>query len=97
MAKPSPKPAEILPRAKEPAAKTPAYVLQVGSFRRLEDADSLKAKLALIGLNAKIQSVPVNSEETWHRVRLGPYKDSSALQEARKRLQSNGMQAIVLK
>lgn len=73
------------------------YVLQVGSFRRHRDADRLKAELALIGLQADIQVVSLGGEDTWHRVRLGPYKDLKALDETRNRLSEHNMQAIVLK
>lgn len=73
------------------------YVLQVGSFRRHQDADRLKAQLALIGLQADIQVVSLGAEDTWHRVRLGPYQDLRALDETRARLSEHNMQAIVLK
>lgn len=74
-----------------------AYVLQVGSFRRHQDADRLKAELALIGLRADIQVVSIGGEDTWHRVRLGPYKDLRILDETRDRLSEHNLQAIVLK
>ncbi len=74
-----------------------AYVLQVGSFRRQQDADRLKAELALIGLQADIQVVSLGDKDTWHRVRLGPYKDLRALDETRNRLSEHNMRAIVLK
>ena len=54
------------------------YVLQAGSFRNRSDADRLKAQLALLGLEASIQSVNVNRED-WHRVRVGPYKNTGDL------------------
>lgn len=73
------------------------YVLQVGSFRTMGQADRLKASLALLGLRADIQSVAVNSNETWYRVRLGPYTDLDKLNAARKRLRANGMDAMVLR
>jgi cell division protein FtsN len=73
------------------------YVLQVGSFRNHRDADRLKAELALIGLRADIQVVSLGGEGTWHRVRLGPYKDPRALDEARDLLSEHDMRAIVLK
>ncbi|MFZ0257667.1 MAG: SPOR domain-containing protein [Gammaproteobacteria bacterium] len=73
------------------------YVLQVGSFRRHQDADRLKAELALIGLQADIQVVSLGDEDTWHRVRLGPYKDLRTLDETRDRLSEHNMQSIVLK
>jgi len=72
------------------------YILQAGSFRSHEQADQLKAKLALKGITANIQTVNVNSQ-TWHRVRIGPIRSMSTLTQTRKRLRDNGIQAIVVK
>ena len=74
-----------------------AYVFQVGSFRKLGDADRLKASLALLGLEAQIQTVSINGEETWHRVRVGPYTDRTGLGEARSRLKDNQFTPMLLK
>ncbi len=74
-----------------------SYVLQVGSFRKLSEADRLRASLALIGLEADIQTVTVNGGETWHRVRLGPFRDLDALNATRTRLREHDMEAMVLK
>jgi len=73
------------------------YVIQVGSFRKATEADRLKASLALIGLEAEIQTVTVNGSETWHRVRLGPFTDLTALNAARARLREHDMKALVLR
>ncbi|MBZ0070816.1 MAG: SPOR domain-containing protein [Gammaproteobacteria bacterium] len=73
------------------------YLLQVGSFRSLQQADQLKAKLALIGLQAGIQTVTLSERDTWHRVRVGPFKDLSALNTARARLKENKIDAILLR
>ncbi|MFZ5619562.1 MAG: SPOR domain-containing protein [Pseudomonadota bacterium] len=73
------------------------YLLQVGSFRTLQQADQLKAKLALIGLQAGIQTVTISERDTWHRVRVGPFKDLNALNTARARLKENQIDAILLR
>ena len=80
-----------------PSASDAAYLLQVGSFRHREDADRLKASLALLGLEASLQTVTINGEETWHRVRVGPYPDVKTLNEARQRLRENQYEPMVLK
>ncbi len=78
--------------------KTPgAYVLQVGSFRRYDQADRLKAQLALLGLEANIQGVTVNGNETWHRVRLGPFHSLHKLNETRGVLKQHHVEALLLK
>ena len=74
-----------------------SYIVQVGSFRKAEQADRLKAELAFLGLEAKVQTVSINGEDTWHRVRLGPYRDVKVLNEARARLSANRIESMVLK
>lgn len=73
------------------------YVLQAGSFRQLAQADRLKAELALIGMPVMIQTVSIEGGGKWHRVRVGPFTNLQALNEARSELQSNGLKVIVLK
>ena len=74
-----------------------AFTLQVGSFRKLEEADRLKAKLALQGVVADIQTVTINDGDTWHRVRIGPIHDIDKVNQTRKRLRDLGVAAIVVK
>jgi cell division protein FtsN len=54
------------------------YMLQAGSFQNKNDADKLKASLALLGFETSIQRVSVDGDE-WHRVRIGPYKNKTDL------------------
>ncbi len=71
------------------------YILQVGSFRKYQEADSLKAKLALMGVESSIQTVRVNNG-TWHRVRVGPYRDREQLNRIRDRLRNNNVNAMLM-
>lgn len=71
------------------------YLLQIGSFRSAEDAEGLKAQLALQGMVASIQTVTVN-DVTWHRVRLGPYDTARETDSVRRELQDAGFEAMVL-
>lgn len=71
------------------------YLLQAGSFQQFNEADSLKARLALIGVQAKIQSVEVDKTK-WHRVQIGPSNDRAALEDLRKRLKSSQIDTILL-
>ena len=71
------------------------YLLQAGSFQQFNEADSLKARLALIGVEANIQSVEVNKTK-WHRVQIGPSKDRKTLENLRKRLKSSQIDTILL-
>ena len=69
------------------------YVLQVGSFQNLADAEKLKANLAFLGMQADIQKVVVN-RQSWHRVRTGPYHDKQQLYQNQKLLKKNNIPAI---
>jgi len=69
------------------------YVLQAGSFRNLNDANKLKASLALLGFEASTQHVSVNGEE-WHRVRIGPYKNTTELYKNISLLRQHNISAM---
>jgi len=73
------------------------YLLQAGSFPSHQRADRLRAKLALLGLETRIQTVSVDGNKTWHRVRVGPYKNLAELNEARTLLKQNGIDAILIR
>ena len=74
----------------DPALKSGHYILQVASFKSMKDADGLKAQLTLLGFQPVVQTVAINSDEKWHRVRIGPYADRDSLEAARVRLRSDG-------
>lgn len=69
------------------------YVLQVGSFQNIGDAEKLKANLAFLGISANIQHVTVNNQ-AWHRVRTGPYRNRQQLYKNQKLLKQNDIDAI---
>lgn len=73
------------------------YLLQAGSFRTLDQADQLRARLAMLGLETSIQTVSVDDRQTWHRVRVGPFSNLQDLNEARSMLKKNGVDAILIR
>lgn len=77
--------------------KPGTYLLQAGSFRTHEQADRLKAQLALLGLETGIQTVSINDRETWHRVRVGPFRDLDELHKIRVQLKSHKVDAILIR
>jgi len=79
-----------------PAAPGERLLLQVGAFRESRDAEAVKAKLALSGQVARVESVSTDSG-TWHRVRLGPFDSLQALESARQVLTANGEQVIAIR
>lgn len=73
------------------------YFLQAGSFQTEAEADNLKAKLALLGVEATIQTANIPDKGVWHRVRAGPYTDVEELNKARGTLSKVGIQAALIK
>ena len=73
-----------------------SYILQAGAFRSMEEADRLKARLALLGVIARIEEAEINGTD-WYRVRIGPYNNMARLNEANNRLKENGINAMLLK
>lgn len=73
------------------------YYLQVGAFQKEADADNLKAKLALMGMEANIQTATIPDKGVWHRVRVGPYANIEELNRVRSSLSQNGMSASLVK
>lgn len=72
------------------------YILQVGSFRSMAEADRLKAQLAFMGVESSIQSVIISNDSTWYRVQVGP-KQLRELQQARAALERNNVGFMLLK
>jgi cell division protein FtsN len=66
------------------------YVVQAGAYRTSADADAQKAKLALLGLDAKV-SERDQAGRVVYRVRLGPFSDKSTAERIRAQLESNGI------
>lgn len=84
--------------SREPAAMPPGtYILQAGSFRRFEDADRQKARLALLGISSTIKKVTIDDEYTTHRVQIGPVSDPRELASLRARLADAGIPYLAMK
>ncbi len=89
---------EINTRAREERvgqAKTASYILQAGSFRDFKDADSLRAKLALMGIESKVEKAKVGNV-VWNRVKMGPYTQMTSVSTIRSRLRENGIDVVVM-
>ena len=67
------------------AAASGPYFLQVGSFRVLEDAEALRAKILLMGMSVEIQRAEVNGLQV-NRVRVGPFARIDDMNQTRTRL-----------
>ncbi|MHB8848522.1 MAG: SPOR domain-containing protein [Burkholderiales bacterium] len=81
---------------KTQAPATEQFYLQAGAFPNAEDADNLKARLALMGYESDIQTVDIPDKGIWHRVRLGPYK-AEDLKKIQANLAQNSINTTLVK
>ncbi len=72
------------------------YLLQAGAFGASGDAETVKAKIAMLGLNARVESAQIGGK-TVYRVRMGPYGSASELAEAKAKLSGGGLPAMAVK
>jgi len=93
------KPADKPPRVADhkPAAGYEPHLLQAGSFQNVDDAEKLKAKLAMLGVEANVQSATIPDKGVWYRVRLGPYHSADEESQARSFLKQNGVDSTPIR
>ena len=73
------------------------YFLQVGAFPNEADADNMKAKLALQGFEAVVQTATIPDKGTWHRVRVGPLNNIEQINKIRGDLTTAGFNTDLIK
>jgi len=102
---------QILPGKEEPAdARTPdarksdaaadskeAFFLQAGAYSNGPEADNMKARLALLGVEAGIQTTTAPDKSVLHRVRMGPYTNVDELNRIRETLKQNGIATTLIR
>ena len=80
-----------------PAVTKEVYFLQVAAFQNPSDADNLKARLALAGIETQIQTATLPDGQVWHRVRVGPFSNQDELSKSRAALKENKLEANLIK
>ncbi len=82
-----------------PGADTTGRVMiQTGAFKSAQDADAMRARLALLGLDARVSQVTQDGGATvLYRVRIGPYRELDDLSGIRSTLTENGIEAQVVR
>lgn len=96
-------------RTAKPAAPAPApkpqatagsepfvYFVQAGAFRNQNEADAQRARLSLLGMNARVTERD-QAGRTIYRVRLGPFSNKADADSARSRVEGNGMEAALVR
>jgi cell division protein FtsN len=73
-----------------------AYFVQVGAYREPRDADGLRAKLSLMGIDARVTERE-QSGRTVYRVRVGPFDRKEDADGMRVRLEANALEAALVR
>lgn len=85
----------VRPATPPPVSQPGTYVIQAGAFPNFADADKVKARLALLGVESLIQTAQANGS-VFHRVRIGPIENLNELNRLRTRLRQNGIEYQVI-
>ena len=106
-AAPAPAPA-VTPQPAAPAAAAPTsakpsgdadlftYFVQAGAFKSAADADAQKAKLSMMGIEAKV-SEREQSGRSIFRVRSGPFDSKDQAEKIKARLDASGLDAALVR
>jgi cell division protein FtsN len=89
-------PASAVLKSTKPGADTFSYFVQVGAYARAEDAEQQRARVALMGMAAKVTERE-QSGRTVYRVRLGPFERKEEADAAQERLAGNGVEAALVR
>ena len=73
------------------------YFLQIASFTNEQDADSLRARLALAGFETYSQRVEVEGAGTWYRVQTSTYDSQRETKNLKQALQNEGETPITIR
>jgi len=84
------------PSTTGPAAPPTLYYLQAGAFRSEEDAETLKARILMLGLNGFVQPVQIDGV-TLHRVRVGPFRGIDEMNQSRITLGKSNISSAVVR
>ena len=82
--------------AAAPGADPFSYFVQVGAFRTPEDAEQQRAKISLMGLEARVTERE-QSGRTVFRVRLGPFDKKEEADKAKERLDGSGVETALVR
>jgi len=84
------------PTAQTAAADPFHYFVQAGAFRTAAEADAQKAKLALLGLDARVSERDQGGRVVY-RVRIGAFEDKDSAEKIKARLDGQGIEAVMVR
>lgn len=79
------------------AAPKEIFFLQAGAFQNAADAENMKARLAMLGIEAAVQTGTSGDRGTFHRVRIGPFSKVDDVNRTRETLKQNGIDSTLIK
>jgi len=97
---PPPEAAASAAAAKPPLSTRPGvdpftYLVQAGAYARTEDAEQQRAKLAMLGYEARLTERE-QSGRTMYRVRVGPFEKKADAEAVREKLTKAGVDAALV-
>jgi len=72
------------------------YFVQAGAFRTTDDADAQRAKLSLMGIEARVTERE-QAGRTVYRVRAGPFNKKEDADRLKDRLDGNGLESALVR
>lgn len=82
--------------SRSPANDPFSYLVQAGAYGKQDDAEQQRAKLALMGLDAKVTERE-QAGRTVYRVRVGPYENRQDADAAKNKLDASGIEAALVR
>ena len=77
-------------------APSGSWMIQAGAYSTFDDADRVRAKLAIMGIRARVEA-GVSNNKPIHRVRIGPLLSKSVAENLNRQLSENNIPALLLK
>lgn len=87
---------DALPQASASGADPFNYFIQVGAFRTPEDAEQQRAKLSLMGYQARVTEREQYGR-TVYRVRLGPFDKKDEADKTKENLEGNAIETALVR
>jgi cell division protein FtsN len=76
------------------AAVPGGFVIQVGAYSKLEDAEKTRARLGEAKVKGKMEKVLID-KATWYRVKLGPYSTLAEAEKIRAQLRKHRIDSVL--
>jgi cell division protein FtsN len=83
-------------RTASPSADPFFYFVQAGAFRTAEDAEAQRAKLSLMGIDARVTEREQSGRQVF-RVRVGPFEKKEEADRQKEKLESGGVETALVR